>query len=75
MRPALESDMARAVPAAHLPTITGPVFVKDWLLFAVEQTGQLEKANSRIEGLTKIMSICVRQPMDQSLQSSRSLKL
>lgn len=61
-KPALESSMAKPVPVPDLPKKKDGV--KGWVMFAVEDSGQLEKANGRITGLTEVIDICVRQPME-----------
>ncbi|EJL25294.1 hypothetical protein [Novosphingobium sp. AP12] len=61
-KPVLESSMAKPVPVPELPE--GKDGVKGWMMFAVKDSGQLEKANNRITGLTEVIDICVRRPME-----------
>lgn len=68
LEPVFKSDMVKPLPAASLPTEPG--LFKDWVIFADKQTGQLDKANSRIEGLASVLDICVRRPMDPRIKAS-----
>lgn len=61
-KPVLESSMAKPVPVPDLPKEKDGV--KGWMVFAVQDSGQLEKANNRITGLTEVFDICVRRPME-----------
>lgn len=54
--------MAKPVPVPALPKEKDGV--KGWMVFAVQDSGQLEKANNRITGLTEVFDICVRRPME-----------
>lgn len=64
LKPVLISDAAKPLTGAKLPPLKGAAEFKDWAVFGFTQTGQLERANLRIETLSRVIDICVRQPMN-----------
>ena len=67
LRPVLESEIAKPVSAAPLPK--NRMTVGDLAVFGVQQTGQLEIANLRIDALDRAIDICITsKPVDKSTQ-------
>lgn len=60
LKPILESDLSKPVAPAPLPPES--MTVGDITIFGVQQTGQLEKANLRIDALTDSLDICITPP-------------
>ena len=73
MQPLIESRLATAVPPAPLPEKDEDELaaMKNWAKFSIAQTGQLEKANGRIEAFNEIMMTCVSGPL-ATLRSTES---
>ena len=65
MKPLTESEFAGPVDPAPLPEAGEDRLAefKNWVIFSIEQTGQLEKANGRIDTYQKVVSNCVQGPL------------
>jgi len=60
LQPVIESDLVKPVDSAELGRED---VMRDWQIFGVAQTGQLAKANSRIEALNEALDLCTTVPL------------
>jgi len=65
LQPVFESELGGPVEPAPLPRDVEDdlQLLKNWAKFSIAQTGQLEKANGRIEMYRDIMRSCISEPL------------